>query len=715
MKTNRIFKSSGILLLLLLIIISCETKEKTMRDVKAKPPVAKKVKKELTIHGDTRIDNYFWLNQREDAEVIDYLNAENAYTDTMMKHTEEFQQKLYDEMVSRIKKDDESVPFFKKGYYYYSRTEGDAEYPLFCRKKGSLDAEEEILLDVPKMAEGEAFFNIGDYEISSNNELLAYSVDNVSRRKYTIYIKNLKTGEIYSDKIENTSGSITWANDNKTIFYTKKDEQTLLPYQVYTHKLGEEVAKDKLIYEEKDNTFYTVCYKTKSEKYIMIANTSTLTSEVRFINANEPDSEFKVIAPRERGVEYSVAHYEDNFYIYTNWKGQNFCLMKTPVTKTDKKYWEMVIAPRENVMLTGLEIFKDYLVTAERENGLNKIRVQTWDGSKDYYVEFPEEVYDAWTSTNVDFNSETLRYGYTSLTTPASVFDMNMATKEVALLKQQEVLGDFDKNNYESKRIWVEARDGVKVPVSIVYNKNKAKLDGTAPLYIYAYGSYGSSMDVYFSSVRLSMLDRGVVYAIAHIRGGQELGRAWYEDGKLLKKKNTFNDFVDCTEYFVKNNLVDKNKVFACGGSAGGLLMGAIINMRPDLYAGVIAQVPFVDVVTTMLDETIPLTTGEFDEWGNPKDKTYYDYMLSYSPYDQVKAQNYPAMLVTTGLHDSQVQYWEPAKWVAKLRDLKTDNNPLLLKIEMDYGHGGASGRFAKLKEVSLEYAFMFDLLGIHK
>ncbi len=698
----------------LLLLVSC-SKNKTMREINAQPPVAKKVKKELTIHGDTRIDNYYWMNEREDPEVIAHLEAENAYTDKMMKHTEVFQKQLYEEMVARIKKTDESVPYKKNGYYYYSRTEGDAEYPLICRKKGSVDAEEEILLDIPKMAEGQAFFNVGDYEISPNNELLAYSVDNVSRRKYTIYVKNLKTGELYADKIENTSGGITWANDNKTLFYTKKHEQTLLPYQVYTHELGKATDKDKLIYEEKDNTFYTNCYKTKSGKYIMIANTSTLTSEVRYVDANKPNDKFKVIAPRERGVEYSVAHYEDNFYLYTNWNAKNFCLMKTPISKTDKKHWEMVIAPRKEVMLTGLALFNNYLVTTEKEGGLAKIRVQTWNGEEDYYVKFDEEVYDAWLSTNVDFEAEDLRYAYTSLTTPSSVFDMNMQTQKRTLMKQQAVLGDFNKDNYATKRIWVTARDGVKVPVSLVYNKNKAKLDGTAPLYIYAYGSYGSSMDVYFSSVRLSLLDRGFVYALAHIRGGEELGRPWYEDGKLLKKKNTFYDFIDCTEYFVKNNLIDKNKVFACGGSAGGLLMGAVANMRPDLYTGIIAQVPFVDVVTTMLDESIPLTTGEFDEWGNPKDKTYYDYMLSYSPYDQVKAQDYPAMLVTTGLHDSQVQYWEPAKWVAKLREMKTDKNPLLLKIEMDYGHGGASGRFAGLKEVALEYVFMLDLLEIHE
>ncbi len=685
-----------------------------MENTQLQPSVAEKIKKELSIHGHTRIDNYYWMNERENPCVIEHLKAENAYTDAVLKHTEPFQKELYDEMVARIKKTDESVPYKKNGYYYYSRTEGDAEYPLICRKKGSLEAEEEIILDIPKMAEGEVFFSVGDYEISTNNELIAYSVDNVSRRKYTIYIKNLKTGEIYPDKIENTSGSITFANDNKTLFYTKKDEQTLLPYQVYTHKLGEEVAEDRLVYEEKDATFYTSCYKTKSEKYIMIACSSTLTSEVRFIEADSPESAFQIIAPRERGIEYSVAHYGEHFYVYTNWNARNFCLMKTSVVATDKKYWQMLIPPREEVMLCGLEIFSKYLVTIERKNALNHIHIQSWDKSLDYYLECDEDVYDVGLSTNLDFDAEQLRYGYTSLTTPSSILEMNMSTKEKKLLKQQEVLGDFDKEDYKTERLWAEAKDGVKVPISIVYKKT-TKLDGTAPLWITGYGSYGHSYDVYFSSVRLSLLDRGFVFAIAHIRGGEDLGRPWYEEGKLLKKKNTFTDFIDSARFLVEKKIVAKDKVFASGGSAGGLLMGAVVNMQPDLFTGIVAQVPFVDVVTTMLDESIPLTTGEFDEWGNPKEKTYYEYMLSYSPYDNIAAQNYPAMLVTTGLHDSQVQYWEPAKWVAKLRDMKTDTNPLVFKIEMDYGHGGASGRFTKLKEIALEYAFVMDLLGISK
>lgn len=678
------------------------------------PPIAKKIAKELTIHGHTRIDNYYWMNDREDSEVLSFLNAENDYTAEKMKHTVDFQKNLYEEMVGRIKKTDESVPYKKNGYYYYSRTEGDAEYPIHCRKKSSLEAPEEILLDVPKMAEGEAYFSIGSLAVSPNNKLLAYSVDNVSRRQYSIYVKNLETGELYPDTIKNTSGGITWANDNKTLFYTRKHEQTLLPFQVFNHEMGANTENDKLVYEEKDNTFYTSCYKTKSQQYIIIASSATLTSEARYISADNPNEEFKIIAPRERGVEYSVAHYQDHFYIYTNWNAHNFCLMKTPLTATNKENWTMVIAPRKEVMLTDIAIFKDYLVTTERQNGLAHIRIQRWDETEDYYIPFDEAVYDTGLSVNLDFDSEELRYGYTSLTTPSSALDFNMRTKEKTLLKEQEVLGTFSKEEYESKRVWVESKDGTKIPLSIVYKKT-TPLDGSAPLWITGYGSYGHSYDVYFSSVRLSLLDRGFVYAIAHIRGGEELGRAWYENGKLLKKKNTFIDFVACTEYLVQERVVNKNKVFASGGSAGGLLMGAIANMRPDLYTGIVAQVPFVDVVTTMLDETIPLTTGEFDEWGNPKEKVYYDYILSYSPYDQVTKQKYPAMLVTTGLHDSQVQYWEPAKWVAKLRELKTDDNLLLFKIEMDYGHGGASGRFARLKEVALEYVFVFDMLGIKK
>ncbi|MCD6113222.1 MAG: S9 family peptidase [Bacteroidales bacterium] len=697
-----------LIILCALIITSCtNNKQKNMI-----PPVAKKIRKELKIHGDTRIDNYYWMNERDNPEVISYLKAENEYTDAVMKHTEPFQKKLYQEIIGRIKKTDESVPYKDNGYFYYSRTEGKAEYPLICRKKGNLKANEEILLDIPKMAKGYKFYQIGGSSISTNNNILAYSVDTVSRRLYTIYFKNLKTGKIYSDKIPNTSGGITWANDNKTVFYTVKDKQTLLPFRVYKHILGTDISKDKLIYEEKDNTFYTFCYKTKSKKYIIIGESSTLSSEYRFLDADNPDGEFKLFQKREKKLEYSIDHYKNNFFIRTNYKAKNFRLMKTPVNKTEKKYWKEVIAHRDDVLLEGFEIFNNYLVVQERKNGLIQLRIINWDTNENHYLDFGEETYDAWISTNREFDTDIIRYGYSSLTTPRSTFDYNMKTKEKKLLKQQEVLGDFNPEDYHAERLYAVAKDGVKVPISLVYKKG-IKKDGKNPLWITAYGSYGSNSDAYFSSVRLSLLNRGFIFAIAHVRGGEEMGRWWYEDGKLLKKKNTFTDFIACTEFLIDNKYTCKDKTFAWGGSAGGLLIGAVANMRPDLYKGLIAAVPFVDVVTTMLDTTIPLTTGEFDEWGNPQKKEYYDYMLSYSPYDNVKTQNYPAMLVTTGLHDSQVQYWEPTKWVAKLRDMKTDNNILIEKINMDYGHGGASGRFKIYKEVALEYAFVFDLLNI--
>ncbi|WP_321299434.1 S9 family peptidase [Marinifilum fragile] len=678
------------------------------------PPVAQKIPKELKIHDHTRIDNYYWLNQREDSTVINYLTAENDYCDAVMKHTEEFQTKLFDEMVARIKKTDESVPAKSNGYYYYSRTEGDAEYPLYCRKEGELDAEEQIMLNVPEMAKGYSYYSIGSYSVSEDNKILAYSEDTLSRRKYTIKFKSLVDDKVYTDEIANTTGGMTWASDNKTVFYTVKHPETLLPYQVYKHVLGTSSKNDELVYEEKDNTFYTFCYKTKSRKYIMIGVSSTVSSEYRYIDASKPNSEFKVIQPRERDLEYGIAHYKDHFYIRTNYQAKNFRMMKTPVNKTTKENWIEMIPNRDDVFLSNFEIFQNYLVVGERKNGLNQIRIRNWENGEEHYLDFGEETYDAWISANPEFESDVLRYGYTSLTTPSSTIDYNMGTKEKTIMKQQEVLGGFNKDNYEAKRLWATAEDGTKVPISLVYRKDKFQ-KGKNPLWLSAYGSYGSSSDVYFSSVRLSLLDRGFVVATAHVRGGQEMGRYWYEDGKLLKKKNTFTDFNSCAEHMVAEGYAAKDKVFAWGGSAGGLLMGAIVNMKPELYRGVIAAVPFVDVVTTMLDESIPLTTGEFDEWGNPKNKEYYDYMLSYSPYDNVKKQNYPALLVTTGLHDSQVQYWEPAKWVAKLRDMKTDDNPLLLKTNMDFGHGGASGRFERLKEVALEYAFVFDQIGINE
>jgi oligopeptidase B len=675
-------------------------------------PKAKKIEKKLEIFDDVRIDNYYWLNDREDQEVIDYLNAENDYLKADLKHTEKFQEDLFEEMKSRIKEDDESVPYKKDGYYYITKFKKGNEYPIYIRKKESLNAEDDIMFDVNVMAKDFDYYQLGGISISTNNTIAAYGVDTVSRRIYTIRFKNLETGELYDDVIEGTTGGCTWANDNKTVFYTRKDEQTLRSFKVFKHILGTDSADDIEIYHEEDDTFNTFVYKTKSKKYLVIGSSHSISSEYRILDANTPDGEFKIFQEREKNHEYSFGHYNGEFYIHTNLDAQNFRLMKTSENKTEKENWTEFIAHREDVMLEGLEIFKNYFVLEERENGLNKIRIQTWDGKVDYYLPFDEEAYSAGVGSNPEFDSEVLRYGYNSLTTPSSVIEFNMKTKEQIVLKEHEVLGDFDKENYASERVWATANDGTKVPVTMVYKKGMKK-DGKSPLLLYAYGSYGHTIDPYFSSIRLSLLDRGFTYAIAHIRGGQYLGRKWYEDGKMLKKKNTFTDFINVAEFLIDEKYTSADHLYAMGGSAGGLLTGAVINMKPEIFNGVVSAVPFVDVVTTMLDDSIPLTTGEYDEWGNPNEEEYYFYMKSYSPYDNVEAKDYPHMLVTTGLHDSQVQYWEPAKWVAKLRELKTDNNRLLLHTDMKTGHGGASGRFESLKEVALEYAFLFDLEGI--
>ena len=676
------------------------------------PPDVEKTPKELTIHGHTRIDNYYWLNQRDNPEVIKYLEAENAYTKKVMESTEDFQEKLYNEIVGRIKKDDESVPFKDNGYYYYTRYEKGKEYPIHCRKKENLDSPEEILLDVNKMAEGFTYFAVSGLSVSPDNKLMAYGVDNVSRRKYTIYFKDLESGQLLDDKIPLTTGSAVWANDNKTVFYTQKDDITLRSEKILRHKLGDDYLKDAEIYYEDDETFSTFVSKTKSDKYIIIGCGSTLSSEYRFLDADKPYGDFKIIQAREPKLEYGVDHYGANFFIRTNMDAKNFKLMKTSVNKTEKENWVDVIAHREDVFLNDFEIFKNFLVLTEKKNGLNEIRVINHKDNSEHYLDFGEEVYSSGISVNMDFDSELLRYSYSSFTTPNSTYDYDMNKKEKILLKRTEVIGDFDPANYEGKRLWATAEDGVKIPISVVYKKGMVK-NGKNPLLLYAYGSYGSSMSASFSSVRLSLLDRGFIYATAHIRGGQEMGRQWYEDGKLLKKINTFTDYIDCAKYLVEENYTSTEKLFAEGGSAGGLLMGAVLNMAPEMFEAVIAGVPFVDVVTTMLDESIPLTTSEFDEWGNPKNKEYYDYMLSYSPYDNVEEKDYPAILITTGLHDSQVQYFEPAKWIAKLRDKKTDNNILIMDCDMEVGHGGASGRFKRYKRVAFEYAFLMDFAGI--
>ncbi|NCS87490.1 MAG: oligopeptidase B [Ignavibacteria bacterium CG2_30_36_16] len=678
-----------------------------------KPPIAKRVEKKLSIHDDTRTDYYFWLNQREDPEVIAYLEAENKYTEKKLKHTEGFQKKLYDEMISRIKQEDQSVPYKDNGYYYYSRFEEGKEYPIYCRKNGSLDAEEEIMLNVNEMAEGYSYYQVAGLSVSPDNNFLAFGVDTLSRRKYDVRIKNLRTNEILDDLIPNTTGSVAWADDNKTFFYTLKDE-ALRPFKIFKHTTGNPVEEDNLIFHENDETYNISVRRSKSEKYIIIASTSTLTTEFSFLKSDNPNGKFTVFAQRERGLEYYIDHYEENFYIRTNLDAVNFRLMKTSVNNTSKENWTEVIPHRSSVLLEGFEIFKKYLAVEERVKGLTQLRIINWGDNTEHYLNFGEETYSAYISTNKDYDTEILRYGYSSLTTPSSTYDYNMNTKEKTLLKQDEVLGGFNPDNYYAERLYATASDGSKIPISLVYRKGLKK-DGNNPLLLYGYGSYGISTDAAFSSVRLSLLDRGFVYAIAHIRGGQEMGRLWYEDGKYFKKKNTFTDFIACAEQLIESGFTNKEKMFAMGGSAGGLLMGAVINMRPDLFKGVVAAVPFVDVVTTMLDESIPLTTGEYDEWGNPNQPDFYKYMLSYSPYDNVEAKNYPNLLVTTGLHDSQVQYWEPAKWVAKLRYLKTDKNLLLLHTNMESGHGGASGRFKRIKEIALEYVFFLNLLNMNE
>ncbi|MGB3548355.1 MAG: S9 family peptidase [Saprospiraceae bacterium] len=683
-------------------------------------PQATRTPFEMSMHGDVRTDNYYWMklsDEQKNAEVSDsqttavvnYLETENAYTDKVMAHTDKFQADLLAEMRARIKEDDNSVPYRQRGYYYQTRYEEGKEYPIYARRKGSADAAEEIMLEVNELAEPFDYYAIGGMEVSQDNRYLAYGADTLSRRIYAIYIKDLETGEMLTDVIPNTTGGATWSNDGKYIFYTVKDA-TLRSYQVRRHEIGTSAAQDKVIFEEADPTFSVYVGKTKNDAYLLMASVQTLSTEYRILEADDPTGEFRVFQPRERDLEYNIDHDGKQFLVLTNLDARNFRLMTAPEGKTTKENWTELIGNRDDVLLEGMEVFQDFLVLSERKAGITQLRVRP-DSGEEHYIDFPEDAYVAYTSSNAEFDSKVLRLGYQSLTTPPSTYDYDMVGRKLDLLKQQPVLGDFKADDYTSERVMMPARDGVEVPLSIVYKKGTPK-DGTAPLLLYGYGSYGASMDPSFSSGRLSLLNRGFIYVIAHIRGGQEMGRQWYEDGKLLKKKNTFTDFIDAGDYLVKNNYTKNDRLFAMGGSAGGLLMGAVMNMRPEMWKGIIAAVPFVDVVSTMLDETIPLTTGEYDEWGNPNDKAYYDYIKTYSPYDNVTAREYPATLVTTGYFDSQVQYWEPAKWVAKLRELNTGKAPILLHTDMEVGHGGASGRFKRLKDTALMYAFILDLAG---
>lgn len=704
----------SLVILLVLSLCACKEDQKMTESlytkVEIKPPVLAKQPKNMTIHGDTRVDPYYWLNNRENAEVIAYLKAENDYTDKMMSHTKTLQDQVFGEIISRIKQSDMSVPYLDNGYYYLTRYEEGKEHPIYSRKKGSLEAPEEVMLEVNDLAKDFEFYQIGSRSVSPDNNLLVYGEDTLSRRIYTLRVKSLQTGEMLPDVIENTTGQAVWANDNRTIFYARKDA-ALRPYKIYRHIIGTDSAADVEIYHESDETFSTYVFKTMSDKFIVIGSYATLSNEYRILDANDPLNEFKIFLPREEKHEHFIAHGGDRFYIRTNWPdATNFRLMVTDEEHTGKEHWSEIIPHRPDVLLDDIEVFRDHIVLSERVNGLTKLNIRDRLGNE-HFIDFSEETYTTFTGINRNYDTGTVRIGFTSLTTPNTTYDYNMNTRELTLLKQEEVVGDFSPDDYHSERIYATARDGVRVPISLVYRKGFEK-NGSHPLLLYGYGSYGISVDPTFNSARLSLLDRGFVFAIAHIRGGQELGRQWYEDGKFFKKKNTFTDFIDCAEFLVSENYTSKEELFAIGGSAGGLLMGAVINMAPDLFKGIIAAVPFVDVVTTMLDESIPLTTGEYDEWGNPNQPDYYEYMKSYSPYDNVEAKDYPAMLVTTGLHDSQVQYWEPAKWVAKLRDLKTDRNPILLHTNMDTGHSGAAGRFERHKETALEYAFLLDLAG---
>lgn len=680
-----------------------------------KAPVAAKHPHVMEIHGDTRTDNYYWLrdDERSDDAVLSYLKAENAYTEACMRGEEALRQRLFSEMVERIPQEDESVPYQRNGYRYQSRYKPEQEYALYVRQKVDTgeNAEWDLLVDSNERAQGHDFYALGGLEVSPDNQLMAIAEDFLSRRQYDIRIKRLGDQSWYDEVLENTAGHFEWTNDSASLYYVRKHPQTLLPYQVYRHRLGTSVADDQLIYEETDDTFYVGLEKTISNKYILIHISSTTTSEILMLDADDTDATPQTFLTRRRDHEYSLDHYRDTFYIRSNKEGKNFGLYQS--ASADEKAWQPIICARDDVMLEGFSLFKDWLVVEEREQGLTHLRQIHWQSGEEKHIRFDDPTYMTWLSFNPEPDTALLRYGYSSMTTPSSVFQIDLDSGERTLLKQQEVK-NFDSGAYRSERLWVSAHDGVQVPVSIVYRQDMFKA-GQNPVLVYGYGSYGSSMDPAFSISRLSLLDRGFVFALAHIRGGADLGQQWYEDGKLLHKQNTFSDFISVTQHLVDEQYANPKQVYAMGGSAGGLLMGAVVNQAPQLCHGIVAQVPFVDVVTTMLDESIPLTTGEYDEWGNPNDAEYYHYIKQYSPYDQVKAQDYPHMLVTTGLHDSQVQYWEPAKWVAKLRDMKTDNNQLLLYTDMDAGHGGKSGRFKAYEDIALEYAFILALAGIHQ
>ena len=692
--------------------------------VKTELPVAIKKPYEMTIHDHTRVDDYYWMRLTDEQKsakeydiqtqrVIDYINLENIYKEQSLAHTNKLQDKLFNEMVARIKKDDNTTPYLKNGYYYYSRFEKNKEYAIHCRKKGSLDAKEEIILDENELAEGYDYFALYDKYVSPDNNWLAFNIDTLSRRFYTIYFKDLRTGKILDTSIPNTEGDdIAWANDNKTIFYTTKNKTTLLSEKIYRHKLGTDSSNDVLVYHEKDIEFYSGVYRSKSGKFIIIWNNSTLVSDYHILSTDNPDGDFVNFTPRGTQHEYTIIHQGNKFFITTNWKAKNNRLMEVQDNDTEMSNWKEVIPHREDAQILEIDSFTDYIVINERIDGLSQLRVFNQNTETDYYIDFEENAYAAYISINKEYDTDILRYAFSSLITPRSIYDYNMDSRERTLMKVEEPVNGYNSADYQSERIYIDSRDGKIIPISLVYKKD-LKTEKAQNLLLYGYGSYGATEDPYFSRTRISLLDRGFIFAIAHIRGGQIYGRQSYDDGKLFNKINTFNDFIDVGKYLIKNNYTDSNHLFCSGGSAGGLLIGAVINMAPELWKGAIAAVPFVDVVTTMLDPTIPLTSNEWDEWGDPREKEYYDYMFSYSPYDQVENLDYPNLLVTAGFFDSQVQYWEPLKWVAKLREYWQGNNKLLLHTDMESGHGGKSGRFRRYKDYALNYAFLLDLAGI--
>jgi oligopeptidase B len=680
------------------------------------PPIAKKILHRTEIHGDVLNDDYFWLREKENPEVIALLNAENAYTQDVLKDVAALREDLFTEMKARIKEDDTEVPHKDGPYFYYARMEAGKQYAVYCRKRGPQEtyqsAPEEVVLDCNELADGKKYFRLGSYEVSPNHQWLAYAADYDGSEKYTVYFKNLLTGELSPETIPGMYASLEWANDNKTLFYVALDESQR-PDRVFRHALGDDPAKDVLIYQETDSQLFVYCSKTRSQRYILIETQGKVTSEVYFVDADQPHNAFRVIEPRRRGVLYSATHHGSSFYIVTNDTVQNFRVVVAPVTTPEAANWKELRSGSPTLYIEDIEAFKDYLVVHERESGLPQLRIMSVSSSQDHLIEFPEPAYSLGGQANAEFDSETYRFSYTSLVTPNTVYDYNMRTRDRVVRKTQEIPSGYDRTHYRSERVYATARDGEKIPISIVYKVKDGKpleKNGSHPLYLYGYGSYGIPMNATFGTARLSLLNRGFVFAIAHIRGGSEMGRQWYDDGKFLKKENTFSDFLTCAEFLINEGYTKKGEIAIAGGSAGGMLVGNVINQKPDLFKAAVAHVPFVDVINTMLDETLPLTMTEFEEWGNPKDPVYYHYMKAYSPYDNVRAQNYPHMLVTSGLNDPRVTYWEPAKWVAKLRELKTDQKLLLQHINMGAGHGGPSGRYEALKETAMEYAFLLKV-----